>query len=132
MALNEITAYRRHVQQRAHLRLITFSGTSRAVIGQKLWPSIFAGTQKNRVGMFSGFIWKRCNVQSSKDNVSSVSSIMIGNSIGTVRGRNVDLNDHEVRCVVDVEPFDMFVRDADLIIRMKIGRQSRQAQRRKQ
>ena len=47
-------------------------------------------------------------------------------------GRDVDLDHHHVRHVVEKDLLNMFVRNRDLVVRIEVGGESGQSQRRKQ
>jgi len=57
---------------------------------------------------------------------------VISDAIRAIGVRDVDLDDYEVRVVVQIEFFDMFVLKRDIKFRIQVGSESRQAKRRKQ
>ena len=57
---------------------------------------------------------------------------MVGDPIRAGGGRDVDLDHHHVRHVVEKERLNMFVGDRDLVVPIEVGGESGQTQRRKQ
>ena len=45
---------------------------------------------------------QRRDMQSAKRDVRTAAPVMVGDVIRTVRGRDVDLNDNEIRCVFEL------------------------------
>ena len=70
--------------------------------------------------MAGGLIGKRSHVQSPQHDVSATLPVMIGDSIGAESRCDVDLDDDQVRRIVELQFLDMFVRDRDLIFRWQI------------
>ncbi len=81
--------------------------------------------------MRCGFIGERGDVQPSETNMCPPLAVVVSQLVGAPRGRNVDLDHHKVRRIADVEPLDVLILQIDLVLRIQIGSQCRQAKRRK-
>ena len=57
---------------------------------------------------------------------------MVGDPVRAVGVGDVDLNDHQIRCVVERERFHMLVHNHGAVVRRQIGGERGQAQRREE
>ena len=55
-------------------------------------------------------------MQASQANVRATAAVMIGDFVRAFCGSDVYLNDDQVRLVVQIEGFDVFVLQADVVI----------------
>ena len=97
---------------------------------EELWKNLLAGAEKDCVGMRKCFVRKRSHMQSAKADECATTAVAIGNTVGAICVRNVDLYDNEVRRVVERQRFYVLVLNDGAIIRCEICGQCRQAQRR--
>src|SRR5947207_5483546 len=102
-ALDQITPNRRKAHQRAHLRPVNSRRFAVAEVFEELRPGVFAGPQKKGVRMKRGFLRQRSHMKTSQAYVRTALAIKIGDLIGTPGGSNVDLNDDEIRHVIETK-----------------------------
>ena len=55
-------------------------------------------------------------MQAAERDVRACAAVVVGDAVGAVRRRDVDLNHHEVRRVVQIERLDVLVLNLDLIV----------------
>src|SRR5262245_53184975 len=72
------------------------------------------------------------DVQPTKRDIRAARAIVIGYLVGAVRVGDVDLDDDEVRLIVEVELFDMFILQRYFEIGIQVSGESREPQRRKE
>jgi hypothetical protein len=53
-------------------------------------------------------------------------------SVRTVCGRDVDLDDDQIRCVLEIEPFHVFILNLGLVFVSQVAGQRGEAERRKE
>src|ERR1700748_494862 len=75
---------------------------------------------------------ERCHVKSSQTHKSSSPTIAIRDLVRAMSIGDVDLDDYQVRRIIKLERFHMFIEDDCLVTRGKISSQCGQPQGRKQ
>src|SRR6266498_4156436 len=100
MTFDEITARQGQIIQSANLRNILLLWTLYLIILEKGRPSIFAGTDENRIRMLFGFVGQRRNMQSTKADVSPFGAVIIGDLICSICRSDVHLNYNQIRFIV--------------------------------
>src|SRR5581483_3623153 len=71
---------------------------------------------------------KRGDMKSAERDVAPLAAIVVRDAIGPMSGRDIDLNHHQVRLVVEVEPFDVLILDVDLVVRIEVAGQRGEAE----
>src|SRR5437660_908035 len=123
MAFDYITPDSRNANERAHLRSVDLCWMSLSVISQKRRPDILARTEKNRIGMSSRLIGQSSDMQPAESDVGSPGTIMVGQFVRSVRRSDIDLDHHQLRIIIEVQPFHMFILDSNLVIVIEISGQ---------
>jgi hypothetical protein len=82
--------------------------------------------------MESRLVRQRGDVEAAERHVGAPLSVVIRYPVRPVRVGDVDLQDHEIGPILQVELFDVLVLDPDLEVGIEIGRQRRQPERGKQ
>ena len=77
------------------------------------------------------FVRQRCDVKAAEGDVGPTRTIVVRDPVCPICIRDVDLNDHQLRVVVEVELLDVLVLQRDLKDRIQIRSQSCQAKGRK-
>ena len=131
-AFDEVAPDWRDARQRTHARLIDAPGAASPKIGEERGPGVLARSEKDRIGVPRRFFGQRRDVKAAQSDVRAVRAIVIGDAIRAIRGRDVDLNDDEVRRPVEVEPLHVLVLDLHVVVIAKICGERRQAERREE
>src|SRR5262245_48262676 len=71
-------------------------------------------------------------MQPSQANVRATAAVMIGDFVRAFRRSDVNLNDDQIRLVVEIERFDMLILQADIVIIVKVAGERGKPQWRKQ
>ena len=116
MPLDQIAPDRRKAGQRPERRSIHALRAAAPEIGEELRPGVLAGAEEDRVGVRGRLVRQRRHVQSAKRDVRAPPPVVIGDAIGAVRRRDVDLNHDEVRRVVQVERLDVLVLNLHVVV----------------
>ena len=80
-----------------------------ADVGQELRPDVFPRTQEDAVGVSSRLGRERGDVQAPQRHEGAPGAIVVGQVIGPARRGDVDLDDDEIRLVVEIETLDVLV-----------------------
>ena len=112
--LNEIAPYRRQPFQRPHRRLVAALRRSRREVLQELREGVLARPEEDRVRVRRRLVRQRRDVQAAERDVGAARAIVIGDLVGAIRVGDVDLNDHQVGFVVEIELLDVLVLQRDL------------------
>ena len=92
---------------------------------------MLAGSDEDRVCMGRCFIRQRCNMQAAERYVGSTRTIVVRDPVRPIGIGDIDLNDHQVGLVVEVELLDVLILQRDLKIRIQVCSESCQAKWRK-
>jgi len=103
-----------------------------AEVSEELRKGLFARTEKDRVRVRLGLGRKGCHVQSPERDEAAAGSVEIGQPVRAVGVRDVDLDDDEIRAVVQGQRPDMFVLDDCVVIGAEVCREGREAEGRKE
>ena len=103
-----------------------------AEVFKKLREGLIAGTEKDDVGVRSGFCGKRGDVETAKADKGADAAVVVGDLVRAVCVGDVDLDDDEVGRVVERERLDVLVDDDDLVVRREIGSERGEAEGREQ
>jgi hypothetical protein len=90
------------------------------------------GSDKNRVGVRCGFIRQGGDVKAAEKHVRATPAVVVSDLIRAIGVGDVNLNDHQVRLVVQGEPLDVLVVQGNLQIRIEIRGERGQTKRGKQ
>jgi hypothetical protein len=71
-------------------------------------------------------------VQAAERDEAAARSVQIGQPVGAIGVGDVDLDDNQVRDIVECQRLDMLVLDDRAIVRIEIGGERGKAERRKQ
>ena len=71
-------------------------------------------------------------MQPAQADVSALAPVMVGQAVGAVGGGDVDLDDHQIGLVVQVERLDVLVLQGDLVVLIQVTRQGGQPERREE
>ena len=85
-------------------------------VAKKPRKGVFAWPDEDRVGVRRGFFGQGGDVQPAQRDVRALASIVIGDAIGAVGVGDVDLDDDQVRVIVQIERLDVLVLERDLEI----------------
>src|SRR4029453_10351987 len=128
-SLDQIPSDGWQASQRSYLRAIDTPGPAAAEISEEARPRPLAGADEDRVCVRGCFVGQRGDVQPAESYVSTTRPIVIREFICTICGRDVNLNHHEVRRVVQIQPLDVFVLDLHLVAVIQVPSQSSQPER---
>ncbi len=129
---NEVPADRRQLLQGPRGRFVTAQRATGLEIAQEPRERVLAGPQEDRVRVRRGLLRQGRDVEASEHDVGSPRPIVVGDPVGAVGVGDVDLDDDEVRVIVEIEPLDVLVLEDDFEVGIEIGREGRQAQGREQ
>jgi hypothetical protein len=93
----------------------------------KRWSS-----RKYRWRPGSRLLRQRGHVQTAERNVGAPRAVMVGERVGAIGRRYVDLNHDKVRRVLQVEPLDVLILEGHLVARIEVAGQRGQSERREQ
>ncbi len=85
-------------------------------VREKSRPGVVTRPEEDGVGMREGFHGKGGDVQSAQGNVRAPLTIVVGQPVGAVGRGDVDLNGHQIGLVVQIQGFDVFILDSDLVV----------------
>ena len=131
-ALDQIAADRRDALERPNRRFVARRRPPGGEIVKKPRKRVFTRAEHDRVRIRDSFVRQRGDVQPPKHDVRSARPVVVRDAIGPIGIGDVDLDDHEIGVVVQVERLHVLVLQGDVEIRVEIGRQRGQAERRKQ
>jgi hypothetical protein len=129
---NQVSTDARQSLESSRRGPIDWSRSSGSVVLQECRPHIFTRTHANRVGMLSGLVRQRRDVQPAEHHVRAFLPVMVGYLIGAVRRCDVDLDYDEVRLIVEIEDFNVFILQGDLIVSAEISCECSKPQWRKE
>ena len=101
-------------------------------VAQELRERVLAGAEEDRVGVWRRFLRQGRDVQPAERDMRALSPVVIGNPICAECVRDVDLDHHQVRLILEIERLDVFVLQGDVQRGIEIRRQRREAERREQ
>lgn len=131
--VDQIAAHRRQTVQRPpRRRPVDLLRAAGAKVREKLGERLLRRAQKYRVGVRRGLIGQRGHVQSPDRHECAPGAIVVGDAIGAIGVRDVRLDQHEIRAVVEVELLHVLVHEHRLIVRVEKRGQGCEAERRKQ
>jgi hypothetical protein len=55
-------------------------------------------------------------MRTAQGDMCAALPVMVGQRVGAVRRRDVDLNGHQVRLIVEAEVFDVLILDRDFVV----------------
>src|SRR4029453_10927745 len=90
---------------------------------------MFSRPEKNRVCVGRSFIRKRRDVQATEHDICSTRTIMVGDPVRTISIGDVNMNNHQVRLIVEVELLNVLILQGDLEVRIEIRSQRCQTKR---
>src|SRR5215472_198565 len=131
-ALDQVAADTREILQSAQPRNVDGRGMASLEVGQKGGPRILAGAKEYAVGMLRGLLWQGGDMQSTQRDVGALGAVVIGKRVGTRSRGDVDLDDDQVRPVVQVQSLHMLVLKCHLVAVIQIAGKGSQAKRWKQ
>ena len=118
--------------QRAQARFIARRWMARRESPPGRRPGILAGTEEDGVGVLRRLLGQRGDVQAAERDVGALGAVVVGERVGAGGRGDVDLDDHQVRLVVQVEPLHMLVLERHLVVVIQIAGERRQAERREE
>jgi len=101
-------------------------------ITQKLGKRVLARAETDRVGVPGGLVGQRRDVQAAEHDVHTAGAIAVGDLVRAIGVRDVDLDDDEIGCIVQVQRLDVLVLQHDLDGGVEVGGEGGQAQGRKE
>ena len=114
MTLDQVAADRRDVLERPQARLIAALRRAGGEVAQELREGVLAGSEEDRVGVRRGFLGQRGDVQAAERDVRALAAVVIGNPIRAIGVGDVDLDDDQVRVIVEIERLDVLVLQRDV------------------
>jgi hypothetical protein len=130
--LDQIAADGRNLCQRTGLRAIDAVRTTSPKVREESRPRIFAWPQKDGVRVRCRLVGQRRDVQTAHDDVCAAPPIVIGDGVRAVCRRDVDLDDHEIRRILEIQPLDMFILYFSLVSLVEVCGKCCETERRKQ
>jgi len=124
--------WRNPIQRAAGGRDVSSRRRPAAEVLQELRKRLLPRSKKDRVGVSGSFFRQRCHMESAECHERSAGAIGIREPVRATGVRDVDLNHHQVRPVVELQGRDVLVFEHGLIVRRQIGGEGREAERRKQ
>ena len=132
MSLNEISTDGRNPFQSTHRRCVTSLRFTRREVAQEFGERVLARPEEDRVRMRCSFVRQRRDVQAPENNVGPAPAIVVRNLISAVGVCNVDLNNNQIRSILQVELLDVLVLQRDLDVGIEVRSECCQTKRRKQ
>ena len=117
-----------HSVQRANAGLIRALGPTTLEVGEKARPCILARAEEDRIGVPHRLCGQRRHVQPAERDVSPTLPVVVRDPVCTLRRRDIDLNHDQIRCVREIEGFDMLVLDFNFRVIAEVPGERRQAQ----
>src|SRR5205823_7019837 len=106
--------------------------TAGTKVREKLWKRLLRRTEKHGVGLRRRFVGQRRHVQSAQRDERAPGPVLVGEAVGTIGVRDVDLNQHQIGLIVKGERLHVLVDELQAVIRVEKRRQRGEAERRKQ
>ena len=113
-------------------RSVPFLWAAGPVISKKCRPGGLARTEEDAIGVGGGLFGQGGDVQPAQAYIGALAMVMVRQAISAVGVGDVDLDDHQIRLVVQVERLDVLVLQGDLVIFIQITRQGSQPERREE
>src|SRR6266550_6641557 len=132
MSLNKVPPYGRQRFQSTHRRFVAALWRSCFQVLQKLREGVFSGSDKDRVCVRCRLIRQRCDVEATEQYVGTERTIVVSDLVCPICVGDVDLYDHQVWLVVEVDLLDVLVLQRDLEVGIEIRGESCQAEGRKE
>ena len=132
-ARDQIAANRRNaVERTSRGGLVAASRGAGAEVGEESGKGLFARAEEDGVGVRRRLVRQRSDVQSAERDERAARTVEVGQSVGAVRVRDVDLDHDEVRRIVERQRLDVLVLDHGAVVRGQVGGQRGEAERRKE
>ena len=131
--VDQIAAHRgQAVQCPPRSRPVYFLRMAGAKLREKLGKRLFRGAEEYRVRVRRRFLGQRRHVQPAHRHECAPGPVVVGDAIGAIGVRDVGLDEHEIRPVVEVELLHMLVHEHRFVVRVEKRGQRGEAERRKQ
>ena len=88
---------------------------------------MLSGSDEDRVRVRCRFIRQGCDVEATEQYVGPARTIAVGDLVRPIGVGDVDLNDHEIRLVVEVDLLDVLILQRDLEVRIEVRSERSQA-----
>ncbi len=124
MALNKVPPNGRQRFQSTHRRLVATLWRSCRQVSQELRECVLSGSEKDRVCVRCCLIRQRCDVKATEQYVGTTRTIVVSDLVRPICVGDVDLNDHQVWLVVEVELLDVLVLQRNLEVGIEIRGES--------
>jgi hypothetical protein len=131
-SLYKVPPYGRQRFQSTHRRLVAALWRSCRQVLQELRKGVLSGSDEDRVCVRYRLIRQRCDVEATKEYVGTARTILVSDLVRPICVGDIDLNDHQVWLVGEVELLDMLIVQRDLEVGIEIRGQSCQAKGRKE
>ncbi len=119
-SLNKVPPYGWHCFQSTHRRLVAALWRSCRQVFQELREGVLSRSGKDRVCVRCRLIRQRCDVEATEQYVGTTRTIVVCDLVRAIGVGDVDLNDHQVWLVVEVELLDVLVLQGDLEVGIEI------------
>src|SRR5947208_250777 len=101
-------------------------------VSQECGEGVLPRSDEDRVRVWCCFIRQRRNVEAAERDVGAARTIVVGDSVRAIGVGDVDLNDHQVGSIVEIERLDVLILQSDFEVGIEVRGESRQAQGRKE
>ena len=131
-ALDQVSTDRRYGDQRPLLRDVPGPRPAAAEVVEEPWPGVLSRPEKDAVRVLRRLLGKRGHVQPAERDVAAPGAVEVGDLVGPPSRGYVDLDDDQVRLIVQGQPLDMLVGDGHLIALIEVGGEGREPEGREE
>lgn len=131
-AVDQVAPDRGQPRERPLGRLVPGGRAPGAQVRQEARPDVLPGPAEDRVRVPGGLVRQRRHMQAAQAHVRPLGAVMVGQFVRPPRGRDVDLDHHQVRLVGQVHLLHVLVGQRHLVVRAEISGQRGEPERREQ
>jgi len=124
--------WRRAVQRPIRCRPVDRQGPTRAKVAQESRKRLLGGSEEDGIRVPGGLVGQRGHVQAAERHEGSARPVVVGDPVRAQGVGDVNLNQHEIRPVVDVQRCHVLVHQHRFVVRIEEGRERGQPEWRKQ
>src|ERR671911_1287223 len=103
MTLEQIAAWKGQVGQGTDFGSVFLLRALLSKVVKERGPGILSRSDEDRVRMQLSLLWQGSDVESSKTDIGTLCPVVVGNLICTIGGCNINLNNHQIRLIVQVQ-----------------------------
>ena len=132
VALDEVAPRRRQPGERPFRGAVQRPGPAGAEVGEKRRPGVLARPAEHAVGVPGGLLRQARRVEAAEADVGAPGAVVVGVAVGAAGRGDVRLDDDQVRLIVEAQRLDVLVLQVDLVVRVEVSGQRREAERREE